>query len=68
MTKKHFVALAAEIKTRFNLDIDRPWSEHPETIRMAALDAVQVVCNVAYNANPRFDERRFRAACGVPTV
>lgn len=66
MTKKHFIKLAAEIKSEFQLDC--PWDTLSPTMKTAALASVAVVCKVAADANPRFDERRFRAACGVPTV
>lgn len=64
MTKKHFIALAAEIKRKFSLD--RPWLDVDEACRMAAIDAADIICKVAYEFNPRFDETRFRRACGVP--
>lgn len=63
MTKKHFIALAAAIKTKFQLD--RPWADIPLTVQCSALDAAQVVIGVAKEFNPKFDEKRFRVACGV---
>lgn len=49
MTKQHFIALADEIRKIENL-----------TARAAACLAVE---NVAEKFNPRFDWKKFRAAC-----
>lgn len=49
MTKQHFIALADEIRK-----IENP------TARAAACLAVE---NVAEKFNPRFDWKKFRAAC-----
>lgn len=51
MTKKHFEALAAEIRTIFNED-------HRHT-------AAVTVAKVARQFNPSFDAARFYKACGV---
>lgn len=51
MSKKHFEALASEIRTIFNT-----------AERHAAAVAV---AKVARQFNPRFDTARFYAACGV---
>lgn len=64
MTKMHFIAFAAEIKRRYGLD--QVWESHSIETRYAALDAIQLVCNVAHEFNPKFDETRFRRACGAP--
>lgn len=66
MSKKHFIALAAEIKSEFQLDC--PWDTLSPTMQTAALAAVKIVCRVAAAENPRFDERRFRSACCVPAI
>lgn len=66
MTKKHFIALAAEIKSEFQLDC--PWDTLSPTMQTAALAAVKIVCRVAASENPRFNETVFRAACGVPAL
>lgn len=63
MTKQYLEAFAAEIKSRFGLD--RPWAEVPLDTQSHALSCVGVVCMVARDSNPKFEERRFRAACGV---
>lgn len=63
MSKKHFILFAETIKNKFCLD--KPWAEIPVATRRAALDAVEIVEQVALDSNPRFDSRRFRAACGV---
>lgn len=65
MTKQYLEAFAAEIKAKFGLD--RPWAEVHLNTQSHALSAVAVVCKVANDFNPKFDERRFRAACGVFT-
>jgi len=54
MSKKHFVALAAEIK---NLVDAGNLSE--------AHAAADVIATVAIKDNPRFDINRFLAACGL---
>ena len=52
MTKKHFIALAAAIKSSDN-DL--------QTKTFAAL----VIIRVAEQDNPRFDRGRFLTACGL---
>lgn len=54
MTKKHFIALAAQIKNLVSLG---KASE--------AQAAADVVCNVAAQDNARFDRNRFLLACGL---
>jgi len=51
MTKKHFIALAAEIAGIED--------------RKARLLAAQCVCNVGQRFNPSFDRVRFFQACGL---
>ena len=62
MTRKHFEALAAELK-RVGPDywIDDT-SRDQETVHMAAVQAVADVCA---RFNPNFDRARFLAECGV---
>lgn len=64
MTKKHFILFAAAIKSKFHLD--QPWAEVHVNTQSAALSVIDVVCEVAHESNDRFDETRFRRACGVP--
>jgi hypothetical protein len=59
MRKKHFEALAAG----FWALLIRP---NTPAERAAIIEAIEVVIRVATDANPRFDEPRFRAACGLP--
>jgi len=54
MSKKHFVALAAEIKNLVDAGC-----------RKEAEAAALVVAIVAQNDSPRFDRVRFFAACGL---
>lgn len=63
MTKQYLEAFAAAIKIKFQLD--RPWAEIPLSVQCSALDAAEVIIGVAKQFNPRFDEKRFRTACGV---
>jgi len=51
MTRKHFIAMAAQIKSM--------------TDRAAAQATADTFCAVALDANPRFDRARFLAACGL---
>lgn len=65
MTKQHFIAFAAEIKRAYGLDED--WETRCVETQQAALETIAIVCNVAHEFNDRFNETRFRRACGVPT-
>lgn len=56
MSKKHFVAFAAEIKKYVN----SPGYEN------TAKHIADVVCAVSSRENPRFDKGRFLTACGFP--
>jgi hypothetical protein len=51
MTRKHFVAMAVEIKEIANME--------------ARLQAAIAFCKVAKAVNSRFDQSRFLDACGV---
>ena len=60
MTRKHFEALAAELKRvgpAYWID-----ATSRDTVHMAAIQAVADVCA---RFNPNFDRARFLAACGV---
>lgn len=60
MTKKHFIALAAEIA-----DYVRFSNDTPERTKEYATFAARVICSVAKADNPRFDRDRFMRACGL---
>lgn len=64
MTKQHFIALAAEIKRKYGLDDG--WETRCVETQQAALDTIAIIVQVAMQFNPKFDETRFRRACGVP--
>lgn len=58
MSKKHFVVIAALIKSR----LERETSEETKGgIRLIALD----LANQFVSENPRFDKSRFLTACGM---
>lgn len=58
MSKKHFVVIAALIKSR----LERETSEETKGgIRLVALD----LANQFVSENPRFDKARFLTACGM---
>lgn len=63
MSKKHFEALAREIRNTFELD--RPWDSLPCATQRAAISAADIICRVASADNARFDAKRFRTACGL---
>jgi len=63
MNKKHFIAVAAEIRSQL---------EHAKNLgasTMVATHTVRVITsglsNVFARQNPRFDRERFLAACGI---
>lgn len=63
MTKKHFIALAAEFRDQIEL---LKGDTLAVTIALnATKQAIQCVCRVAQRDNPRFDEGRFLKACGL---
>ncbi len=63
MSRKHFIALAAEFKAQLDL---LAGDTLPVTIaRNATRQAIDCVCRVAADANPNFDRARFYAACGL---
>lgn len=65
MTKKHFLAIAAEFKK--SVEHARCTEIHENNV--APLNAVKMTIrgfiNVAIADNPRFDVNRFLAACGL---
>lgn len=65
MSRKHFEAIAAAIRTQ----LDNANGESNEFSREAATVAVvriaHALAGIAANDNPRFDTRRFLAACGI---
>ncbi len=58
MNKKHFIALAAAIKEAYT-DCTNP--EHKQTVAFVA----GKVARACADENPRFDDARFLAACGI---
>lgn len=58
MTKKHFIAIAAEIRQalRESCDVSESYGIEKMAIRL---------CTTFKSANPNFDRSRFLAACGV---
>jgi hypothetical protein len=61
MTKKHFIAMAAEFKTL--------WKEADENVSLMEMHgieaSIQAFIRVAKQDNPRFNAARFRVACGL---
>ena len=63
MTKKHFKALAGELKYRKPCKIAKP---RGYSARLEAWESVvEGVAGVCATFNPRFDRGRFLTACGV---
>ena len=58
MSKKHFIAIAALIKSRLEKETSE---EIKGGVRLTALD----LANKFVSENPRFDKARFLAACGL---
>ena len=56
MTRKHFEALARELKARQPSTKDQ---------RIGWFQAVSAVMSAAEQFNPRFDRKKFYAACGI---
>lgn len=70
MTKQHFVAIAAGFKNQVEALSQLPTNAgYTPAMREFGLnvikDNVAMFCNVASDANPRFDRARFLAACGL---
>lgn len=66
MTKQHFIAIAAEFKDRLNMARAKD-AEHltQDMCQRAVEGVIHGFCNVAETFNPRFDRKRFLAACGL---
>jgi hypothetical protein len=71
MTKKYFIQFAAEIKKQVDLAsqfLSKKGVQDVETydrlLEQAKL-AADIVCRVASDNNPNFDETRFLLACGL---
>lgn len=62
MSKKHFEALAAAIAENYTLAVDAGNLE----ARFAVVRLAGSIARACANDNPRFDDRRFLAACGIP--
>lgn len=58
MTKKHFIVIAARIKSRLETETSE---EIKGGVRLVALD----LANQFVSENPRFDKGRFLTACGL---
>jgi hypothetical protein len=63
MTKKHFIQFAAKIKSAHVFTHSHSICEAEAKERAWAM--ANMVCDVAKQDNPRFDENRFLAACGL---
>ena len=61
ITKKHFDAFAKEIKNQLENGIRGDAIGDKETCECMA----DLVCRIAKQFNPNFDEIRFRKACGL---
>jgi len=61
MSRKHFVAIAAEMLVLVNAA-----KESKDQVRLVALnDTVSSLCDVFAGCNSRFDRQRFFQACGL---
>jgi len=61
MSRKHFEALAAAIAENYQLAVD---ADNVEA-RAAIARLAGSIARACANDNPRFDDRRFLAACGI---
>jgi hypothetical protein len=58
MSRKHFEALAKEIKSSLAAATDT-------AARMAVVELAGRIARVCSDHNPNFDDRRFLVACGI---
>jgi len=63
MSRKHFEALAAAIAENYQLAKDAG----DINARQAIARVAGSIATACANDNPRFDDRRFLAACGITT-
>lgn len=61
MSRKHFEALAAAIAEQYSLAVDAGNTE----ARQAVARLAGSIARACANDNPRFDDKRFLAACGI---
>jgi hypothetical protein len=62
MTKKNFIEFAKQIHAGL---ANGGMAEGAAEARRDAISRCDLVCRVARQFNPRFDEARFRQACGL---
>jgi hypothetical protein len=65
MSKKHFIAIAATIRSQ--IDSESHLIAGPrKTVRLETIaESANRLADVFANENPRFDRARFLAACGI---
>ena len=64
MTKRHFIAFAAQLRADLLETRDR-FPEQFAAMHKAACYACETFARIAREDNPRFDDDRFRTACGL---
>lgn len=66
LTKKHFIAIAADFKTSIDYWTSAPHiTERERSLVISALrNQIDAQCRFFKTVNPAFDSARFRAACG----
>lgn len=68
MSRKHFEAVAAAIRTQLDNAVapgQATVSQHTTGYCSGIEAAARAFAGVAVNDNPRFDTRRFLTACGI---
>lgn len=58
MTKKHYIAIAAELQAALSLAEGKEARKSVERI-------AEGLANIFANDNPRFEKRKFMVACGI---